>query len=69
LGHGVGLSVHEAPRLSPLKDETLEPGMIITVEPGIYLPGKGGVRLENMIQVKEDGAEVLNRLDMPYLIK
>ncbi|MDP7355403.1 MAG: aminopeptidase P family protein [Desulfobacterales bacterium] len=69
LGHGVGLSVHEAPRLSPLKDETLEPGMIITVEPGIYLPGKGGVRLENMIQVKEDGAEVLNRLDMPYVIK
>jgi Xaa-Pro aminopeptidase len=43
--------------------------MIITVEPGIYLPGKGGVRLENMIQIKEDGAEVLNRLDMPYLIK
>ena len=69
LGHGVGLSVHEAPRLSPLKDDTLEPGMIITVEPGIYLPGQGGVRLENMIRVKEDGAEVLNRLDMPYLIK
>jgi Xaa-Pro aminopeptidase len=69
LGHGVGLSVHEAPRLSPLKDEALEPGMIITVEPGIYLPGQGGVRLENMIRIKEDGAEVLNRLDMPYLIK
>ncbi|MFQ5484347.1 MAG: aminopeptidase P family protein [Desulfobacterales bacterium] len=69
LGHGVGLSVHEAPRLSPLKDETLEPGMIITVEPGIYLPGMGGVRLENMIMVKEDGAEVLNRLDLPCLIK
>ena len=69
LGHGVGLSVHEAPRLSPLKNDTLEPGMIITVEPGIYLPGQGGVRLENMIWVKEDGAEVLNRLDMPCLIK
>ena len=62
LGHGVGLSVHEAPRLSSLSDTKLEPGMVVTVEPGIYLPDWGGVRLENMVVVREDGAEVLNRL-------
>jgi len=63
LGHGTGLAIHEQPRLSPLKDTPLEPGMISTVEPGIYLADWGGVRLENMIVVREDGAEVLNRTD------
>jgi len=63
LGHGTGLAIHEAPRLSPLKDTVLEPGMVTTVEPGIYLDNWGGVRLENMVVVREDGAEVLNRLD------
>ena len=63
LGHGTGLAIHEAPRLSPLKDTVLEPGMVTTVEPGIYLGDWGGVRLENMVVVREDGAEVLNRLD------
>lgn len=63
LGHGTGLAIHEAPRLSPLKEFRLEAGMISTVEPGIYLPDWGGVRLENMIVVREDGAEVLNELD------
>lgn len=62
LGHGVGLEIHECPRLSPLKDTTLEPGMIVTVEPGIYLPDWGGIRLENMILVTDQGAEVLNTL-------
>jgi len=61
-GHGTGLAVHEAPRLSPLRDETLQAGMIVTVEPGIYLPEWGGIRLENQVVVREDGAEVLNRL-------
>jgi len=60
LGHGTGLAVHEAPRLSPIKDDQLEPGMIVTVEPGIYLPGWGGVRMENQVVVREDGAQVLN---------
>jgi Xaa-Pro aminopeptidase len=64
LGHGAGLAVHEAPRLSPLKDAPLEPGMVCTVEPGIYLPSWGGIRLENMVVVRKDGAEVLNRLDI-----
>ena len=63
LGHGTGLAIHEAPRLSPLKDTLLEPGMVTTVEPGIYLEGWGGVRLENMIVVRPDGAEVLNLSD------
>ncbi|MBU0995801.1 MAG: Xaa-Pro peptidase family protein [Proteobacteria bacterium] len=63
LGHGVGLAVHEPPRLSPIKDDTLLSGMVVTVEPGIYIPGWGGVRLENLIVVRDDGAEVLNTLD------
>ena len=63
LGHGTGLAVHEQPRLSPLKDTKLEPGMIFTVEPAIYISGWGGVRLENQVVVRENGAEVLNKLD------
>lgn len=64
LGHGVGLATHEKPRLSPLKSMTLEAGMVTTVEPGIYMPGWGGVRIENMVVVTEDGALVLNRLPL-----
>lgn len=60
LGHGVGMAVHEAPRLSPLNDINLKEGMVVTVEPGIYLPQWGGIRLENMVVVRKDGAEVLN---------
>ena len=66
LGHGVGLAVHEMPALSPRQDTQLEAGMVVTVEPGIYIPGWGGVRLENMIVVQPDGADVLNR--MPVLV-
>lgn len=62
LGHGVGLAIHEAPRLSPVREDMLQPGMVVTVEPGIYLPEWGGVRLENMVAVREDGAEVLNKM-------
>ena len=63
LGHGTGLAIHEAPRLSPFKETQLTEGMIVTVEPGIYLPGWGGVRLENQVVVRKDGAEVLNSSD------
>lgn len=63
LGHGTGLAVHEHPRLSPLKETILETGMVFTVEPGIYLPGWGGIRLENMVVVRDDGVEVLNQID------
>ena len=61
LGHGTGLAIHESPRLSPIKDDVLEPGMVFTVEPGIYLPEWGGVRLENMVALMPDGPVVLNR--------
>lgn len=55
LGHGIGLEIHESPRLSPKSDGLLQPGQIVTVEPGIYLPGIGGVRLEDDILVTQSG--------------
>jgi Xaa-Pro aminopeptidase len=55
LGHGVGLEVHEAPRVSQRSDEALEAGDVITVEPGVYLPGRFGVRIEDLVTVTEDG--------------
>ena len=61
LGHGVGLAVHEPPSLNRIRRNKLRPGMVVTVEPGIYLPGWGGVRLENMVVVEEGGCTVLNQ--------
>ena len=60
LGHGIGLEVHEQPSLSEKGNCILKPGMIFTVEPGIYLPGKFGVRIEDMVLVTEKGARVLS---------
>ncbi|HPA44281.1 MAG TPA: Xaa-Pro peptidase family protein [bacterium] len=60
LGHGVGLEIHEIPRLSPTEERSLLEGMVITVEPGVYVPDWGGIRIENMVVVRSDGAEVLN---------
>lgn len=66
LGHGVGLLTHEAPSLSPRSSDLLLPGMVFTVEPGVYLPGWGGVRLEVMVELGEDGCRVLGQLDWFY---
>jgi len=59
LGHGVGLLVHEAPRLSTESTDVLENGQAVTIEPGIYLPGVGGVRIEDLAIVRDDGLDVL----------
>jgi Xaa-Pro aminopeptidase/Xaa-Pro dipeptidase len=62
-GHGVGLDVHEMPSLAMSSEDVLQPGMVVTVEPGVYLPGIGGVRVEDLLVVTEDGAENLTKLD------
>jgi Xaa-Pro aminopeptidase len=61
LGHGLGLDIHEAPRLRKESNFALEPGMVITVEPGVYLPEWGGIRIEDDVLVTPDGCEVLSR--------
>lgn len=62
LGHGVGLEVHEGPRLSPRSDDVLAPGEVVTVEPGIYLAGELGVRIEDLVVVTADGLDNLSAL-------
>jgi Xaa-Pro aminopeptidase len=59
LGHGLGIEVHEAPRLADTSDATLEAGNVVTVEPGVYLAGRGGIRIEDLVIVARDGPEVL----------
>ena len=67
LGHGVGLQIHEAPALRPESTDVLEPGNVVTVEPGIYLPGEGGVRIEDLVLVTADGRERLTQLTKELL--
>ncbi len=70
LGHGLGLEVHEAPRLSTMSDATLPAGAVVTIEPGIYLPGWGGVRLEDDIVLTAEGSRLLSdgRTDLVELV-
>ncbi len=67
LGHGVGLDVHEGPSLSPLSADVLEEGMVVTVEPGIYIPDWGGVRIEDMVRVTRGGCEVLTKTPRDFV--
>ena len=66
-GHGVGLEIHESPRVAAGQKTVLKPGMVITIEPGVYFPGKWGVRIEDMVAVTERGCEVLTPTSKEFI--
>jgi Xaa-Pro aminopeptidase len=67
-GHGLGLEIHEAPRLAAEQTQKLEAGMIVTIEPGVYVPGKWGVRIEDVVLVTSSGCEVLTPTDKELVV-
>jgi len=67
-GHGVGLEIHEAPRVAAGQKEVLKPGMVLTIEPGVYFPGKWGVRIEDMVAVTENGCDVLTPTSKDFVV-
>jgi Xaa-Pro aminopeptidase len=68
LGHGIGLQVHERPRVSSMSNEVLAPGNVITIEPGIYIPSIGGIRIEDDVLVTTGGCQVLNNATRELLV-
>jgi Xaa-Pro aminopeptidase len=67
-GHGLGLEIHEAPRLAVGQNQKLEPGMVMTIEPGAYVPGKWGLRIEDVVVVTSSGCEVLMPTDKELVV-
>jgi len=68
LGHGLGKEVHEEPYLSPKGDKILEPNMVVTVEPGLYIEGLGGIRIEDTVLITENGCEILTKSEKGIII-
>jgi Xaa-Pro aminopeptidase len=68
IGHGVGLNVHEKPSVGKTSEDVLKPGMVITIEPGIYIPGFGGVRIEDLVLVTEDGKKNLTASEKQLIV-
>jgi Xaa-Pro aminopeptidase len=66
LGHGVGLEIHEAPTISPRSEAFLTAGMVFTIEPGIYIPGVGGVRIEDTVVMTVDGYRCLTQIPKTF---
>jgi Xaa-Pro aminopeptidase len=67
-GHGVGLEVHEAPRLALQSPDVLSAGMLVTVEPGLYFPDRWGIRIEDTVWVKKNGCQAITKLDKKLTI-